>query len=101
MPGHRVERLDLAAVPGGRAGVDQHARTPASSAARSTSTTGMAPGRTVTVPGLSAGSGPRAVGRSAPAIQAAKPPSSTRTSTSPDQRSSHQARAAASPLPPS
>ena len=96
VPGPRVDRLDLAAVALGRPRVQQHA------AARG-QRRGLVGGQH-----RHAAAGqrrrPRAAGRRRrprarrPArAQAPSPPSSSRTSVSPPQRSSHQARAAASP----
>ena len=102
VPGNRVERLDLAAESGRRPGRPRAPRTRTQPVRRPRRPRRPAsrPGATVTVPGSSGSAGrPRAAGR--PTVQAASPPSSTRTSGRPDQRSSHQARADASPLPPS
>ena len=59
------------------------------------SSTGIPPGRTTTSPGV--GGGTSVVSGRPAAVQAASPPSSTRTSGCPAQRSSHQARAALLP----
>ncbi|MFD0382440.1 hypothetical protein ACFQ2B_08350 [Streptomyces stramineus] len=98
MPGHRVERLHLAPVP---LPARASSRTPrrARAAAPSASSSGSAPGAGVKSPG-SARDSP-AVSVPPRAIHAASPPSRTRTSPWPAQRSIHQARAAPQPLSPS
>ena len=95
VPGPRVDRLHLAAVPLARPGVEQHAagRRQGGGLVGVEHRHAAAGQRHVArlgddVPGLQ-----RAAGRG----QASSPPSSSRTSVRPPQRSSHQARAAASP----
>ncbi len=96
VPAHGVDRLDLApiAAPPARASSSSPVR--ASAAAPSASSSGRAPATGSKVPragsGTSEDTGP---------LQTASPPSSTRTDGCPVQPSSHQARAAAHPTPPS